>query len=866
MRTSPAPRSVDRRPVSGSEEGWGTEFAAGTVLADRYRIVGVLGKGGMGEVYRADDLTLGQGVALKFLPAGFQDRAGRLERFYNEVRVARQISHPNVCRVYDIGEWEGRTFFTMEFVDGEDLSSLLRRIGRLPQEKGLEIARQLCAGLAALHDRGVLHRDLKPANIMLDGRGRVRITDFGLSTELQDLSGDEVMAGTPAYMAPEQLAGKDVTAKSDLYALGLVFYELFTGKKAFEADSVAELRRKHRDETPVLPSEIVPTLDQATERVISRCLDKEPSRRPASAMAVAAALPGGDPLAAALAAGETPSPEMVAGANVGGSMPALAAMACVAAVVIALVLNSTYLAKHRIDAYVPLEKPPAVLVERAQSILASVEYSKHSRDNAFGFLYDDEFIDAIADRDSTSSKWEALRDEDASAIYFWYRQSPEQMIPYSSSGTLTAYDPPSDVPGMASVLLDPSGRLLGFSVVPPETVSVDSAAAAVDWSRYFAEAKLDTSRFTSVKPLWRPESYADTRRAWEAIDGPADSTRLRVEVASAAGHPVSFTLVNPWRRPTALGEEAAAPTDATGNTILFMTFIFVILLSSVMAHRNVQRGRGDRKGTLHLMFFFFFLTLASWFLTVNYVSDVLEMGKLFFDSVGGALFVAFLVGAFYLAIEPYVRRLWPERMVSWTRLLLGGWRDPLVARDVLYGGAAFLVMALGEVIFRVITEQTGSDLGAPRKLSLGLLLGQGAMVDAFANQAINGVVNGLFFVMLLFFYRKLFRRQWLGVIAFILTFLLVGLAGPKLDWLGAGAAALMGGFIAFIVLRLGVLTIIFTWFLQSAATSYPFSFDSSRWTSGIAAFATGAILFIVVVAAANVMKGKSFLEEDAAPK
>ncbi len=147
-------------------------FAPGVVLSGRYRVIGLLGRGGMGEVYRADDLKLGQPVALKFLPKELADDPVRRERFFAEVRIARQVSHPNICRVYDIGEMEGRHFLTMEFVDGEDLGSLLKRIGRLHGAKALDVARQLCAGLAAAHDKGVLHRDLKPANVMLDGRGR----------------------------------------------------------------------------------------------------------------------------------------------------------------------------------------------------------------------------------------------------------------------------------------------------------------------------------------------------------------------------------------------------------------------------------------------------------------------------------------------------------------------------------------------------------------------------------------------------------------------------------------------------------------------------------------------------------------------
>ena len=170
-------RPGDRTPTPSHR------FAPGAIIAGRYRLVALLGRGGMGEVYRADDLTLDQPVALKFLPERRRGRPdSRLAQFHNELRIARQVSHKNVCRLYDLGDADGRRFLTMEYVDGEDLASLLRRIGRIPQDKAIELARQLCAGVAAAHERGVLHRDLKPANVMIDGDGNVRITDFGIAT------------------------------------------------------------------------------------------------------------------------------------------------------------------------------------------------------------------------------------------------------------------------------------------------------------------------------------------------------------------------------------------------------------------------------------------------------------------------------------------------------------------------------------------------------------------------------------------------------------------------------------------------------------------------------------------------------------
>ena len=193
--------------------------------------------GGMGEVYRALDLILNQPVALKFLSQAAHTGEAALARFRNEVRIARQVSHPSVCRVYDIGVIEGLHFLSMEYVDGEDLASLLRRIGRLPPDKALEFTRRICAGLAAAHERGVLHRDLKPANIMIDGRGQVRITDFGLAALAAEVQAGDIRSGTPGYMSPEQKAGREVTTRSDLYSLGLVLHEMFTGKHYGESQS-----------------------------------------------------------------------------------------------------------------------------------------------------------------------------------------------------------------------------------------------------------------------------------------------------------------------------------------------------------------------------------------------------------------------------------------------------------------------------------------------------------------------------------------------------------------------------------------------------------------------------------------------------
>ena len=220
-----------------------------------------------------------------------------------------------MCRVFDIGDAEGWHYLSMEYVDGETLESLRRRIGRLPLEKSLDIARQLCAGLAAAHERGVLHRDLKQANIRLDGRGRIRIMDFGLAMSTLEGAISEI-AGTPGYMAPEQLVREPITERTDLYALGLVLYEIFIGRPLFVAHTFEERLRLGLQPSPSFGPEI----DPRVAAIIRDCLAKDPSERPTSASSVAALVPGCDQLAAALAAGQVPSPDIVAAASTTGAL------------------------------------------------------------------------------------------------------------------------------------------------------------------------------------------------------------------------------------------------------------------------------------------------------------------------------------------------------------------------------------------------------------------------------------------------------------------------------------------------------------------------------------------------------------------
>ena len=516
--SSSSPRSRSTSSSGSSDSPDEGRFLPGALVAERYRILGLLGRGGMGEVYRATDLRLSQQVALKFLPESTAADPDTLARFNNEVRIARQVSHPNVCRVYDIGEVDGQPYISMEYVDGENLSTLLRRIGRLPNDTAIEMARKLCAGLAAAHDKGVLHRDLKPANIMIDGRGQVLVTDFGLAGIASQIQGAEIRHGTPAYMAPEQLAGTEVTVRSDIYALGLVLYEMFTGKRAFEANSLAEMTRLREETAPPSLVTHVRDLDPAVERIVRRCLDKDPLNRPASALAVSAALPGGDPLAAALAAGETPSPELVALATDREALRPLVALACLLAILVCLVGVPILQSQNGWISKTPLENSPDALAHKARDLARAFGYPGKPFDSAYGMQYSTDYLQDLKDRGKSVSTLAHLNIGQPAPIIFWYRTSPRDMVAGRVWKRWNRHFGRSclDISSMVEVKLDPQGHLVGFEAVPPQVDESAPNPQPLDGNALLTAAGLDPTRFQSADPHWTPPSGFD---ATGSLDG-----------------------------------------------------------------------------------------------------------------------------------------------------------------------------------------------------------------------------------------------------------------------------------------------------------------------------------------------------------
>jgi predicted Ser/Thr protein kinase len=851
---SPRPSSgLSPRPSSGStskssfpeylvSEG---RFLPGRLIAGRYRIIALLGKGGMGEVYRADDLTLGQAVALKFLPDTAASDQALLERFRNEVRIARRISHPNVCRVYDVGDVDGQTFFTMEYVDGEDLASLLRRIGRLPQDKAVEIARQLCAGLAAAHAKGVLHRDLKPANIMLDGRGQVVITDFGLAGVAEDIRGAEVRSGTPAYMAPEQLAGKEVSTRSDIYALGLVLYEVFTGKRAF-GEKAAGVLHARDDRTPSRPSSVVKDLDPIIEKVILRCLEPEPSARPATALAVSAALPGGDPLAAALAAGETPSPQMVAAAGETVGLKPRVAILCFAAVLIALgavvFLGIHYSGLDRMR----LEQTPEVLAAKAREITSRLGYPDRPLDTAYGFNFDSDFQDYVEKNDKPQPDWNAILPGRPSLLYFWYRQSPDYMFAEGyrdqllNPGIVTPSDPPATLSGMINLQLDPQGRLTSLQAIPPQKSDVGSATP-FDWNLLFTEAGLDPAKFQKAEPQWSSLASSDARAAWTGV-WPGTSRPLRVEAASFEGKPVFFSLIGDWTKPDRVKEPAQSFAKRAGPIVTVLLFLGLVMGAIFLARKNYRQGRADREGAYRLASIMFVLEMLLWFCRTHLVPGVETVGSLVL-AASTSLFVSALTWMLYLALEPWVRRRWPQTMISWSRLLSGQFRDPLVGRDILFGTMLGVLWILIFMLHSIPLMHMGAapGLGQPE-----YLFGGRPALGAWLMQITSSILGTLQFFFLLLGLKVVLRKDWLAAIAFVALFALPrGLGGPHVA-IELPTQIVVYAIAVLIVFRFGLIPLAVAIFTINMVANLPFTSDFSAWYMGTSAL---ALLSVIALAA-----------------
>ena len=800
-----------------------TGFQPGAVVGRRYRIVSLLGRGGMAEVYRADDLKVGQRVALKFLAAEFADDAGRMRRLVTEVRLARQISHPNVCRVYDIGEADGRHYLSMEYIDGEDLASLLQRIGRLPHEKVLEIARQLCAGLAAAHDQGVLHRDLKPANIMIDGRGRARIADFGLAVTTESRTAGEI-AGTPAYMAPEQAASGSLTAQTDIFALGLVLYELLTGTRLFRVATPQQRRQSERDAEALVRSA---DIDPSIKSVIARCLKTDPAARPASVRAVASGLPGGsDPMLAALAAGEIPSPEMVAAAGETGRLRPIAAGVCLGLAIVGLLTAAWQLRPMMLYRQITMTKPPEALAERARQVVTRLGYTEDPVASAYWFVTPQPYEEMARKR---SALYDApSRVPRRSGLFFVYRQSPRLLVPENTFGVIQYREPPADVPGMADVTLDPAGRLLRFTAVPGPRER--ATPRAVDWASAFSEAGLDDRAFASRETQWRPPIAHDLVAAWEGAAANRPDERISIIAAAWDGRPVVFDATRSV--PSAASDTSVRSEEPLSQPAFFIMTLAALAGAGILARWNMRQGRWDRSGALKLAAYVFGIGLLLGLLRADHVARARDEYLIFVRIASWNLFYAGFTFLIYVAFEPFVRERWPRVLISWNRLLSGRLRDPLVGEEILIGSLAGVAVVLLREAEFIVPPWLGLAVPDPFASPMDALGSWRQCASLALFIPLEALGLALAWLLILLLLRIALRHDWLAIVATVLVSLpVVTLPGDHL-LLETAVGLVITAVSVFVLLQFGLVAAVIEVSVGSALMRLPITLDFSEWYAG----------------------------------
>jgi serine/threonine-protein kinase len=567
-------------------------------------------------------------------------------------------------------------------------------------------------------------------------------------------------------------------------------------------------------------------LDQLVVRAIQRCLDNDPLRRPTSALQVSAALPGGDPLAAALAAGETPSPQMVAAA--GGEQALSPAVAwSVLGVTLAVLALTLWVAGYANDVTLyPIEKPPEVLQDRAREIAAQAGYPNAPADQVWGFARNSNYLHYREAKKMPSPKGQPITGSNPGALSFTYRESPMPLVAFDA-GLVSMSDPPLDTSGMVEVTLDSVGRLEGFRAVPDQ-LQRNETAPEPNWRGMFQAAGLNPDSFKSANPRWLPPEPFDAQHGWDGtFEG--DPTPVHVEGASVGGKTVYFQVLRPWDSSplwTRVNSKnrthnIAVVTYVAGGFIMFA-------LAATFARKNLKLGRGDRKGAFSLAFFYLVVNAGGRLLTRHHVADLSAETDVLVNLVQVALFLAALLWIYYVALEPYVRRRWPEYLISWTRFLSGNLRNPMVGRDLMIGALFGILVALcGEVVNALpawfnLAGQTPID---GDKLSM---FAAPQCAGYLILNIIGGIFAGLTLIFALFVLRSRLKNYWLAlaILTFLITLTSLGSENVIAETIAALVSAAL---LVTVTARFGLLAAIIAFTCNNLLIDFPIGSDPGHW-------------------------------------
>jgi len=512
---------------------------------------------------------------------------------------------------------------------------------------------------------------------------------------------------------------------------------------------------------------------------------------------------------------------------------------------------------------VPLEKPPEVLADKASDVIRRLGYPGQPADRAYGFGTYQSYLRYVAEQDESPERWEHLAAGEPTALFFWYRESPRYLAAYDRSGRVGLEDPPPALSGMVTVYLDTRGRLWQLHVVPPQVEDSGGLWSSPDWSALFTEAGLDPAAFKADEPTWTPRFYADSRAAWEGVHPQRSDLRLHVEAAAHLGRPVYFEVLGPWSKPLRMEPLDTGGQGSVAETIAVVVLLLIFLLGVLVARRNLRLGRGDRRGAFTLGLYFFLTNTLVWALTAHHVPSLArEVWGNLVPGLGEALFQAGWVWLLYIALEPSVRRMWPDRIISWSRLLVGRLRDPLVGRDLLVGGVFGVASALLAQLHYFAPTWLGLPPPIPMETPLDALLGFRHCITDLLDIQNAAVLTGMAMLFILVLMRGVLRAQWAAVGAFFLLFMVIWSSDfesnhRSVDLILRGLTVAT---FTLVLVRFGFLATIVHFFVAGVLTDYPITLDLSAWYVGASWFALLAVIAVAVHGFYASLGGRPFFE------
>jgi hypothetical protein len=417
-------------------------------------------------------------------------------------------------------------------------------------------------------------------------------------------------------------------------------------------------------------------------------------------------------------------------------------------------------------------------------------------------------------------------------------------------------DPPSITAGMIEMELDPQGKLLSFGAIPPQQQDAPLPPKPVDWKPIFALAGLEFSQFRPAEPLWNSLASADTRLAWTGV-WPESGIPFRVEAAALGGRPVFFSLINSWTQPNRQVRAEKASDKASGIFVAILGAI--ILFASVwLAYRNIRKNKSDVSAAWRLGTFYFTVDMLVWVLRAHFVAGLGSFGLLLL-AICGSLFLSTIVGMLYLGLEPYVRRHWPQTIISWTRLLHGRWRDPLVGKDVLFGIVFGLAIGLMFYVYELISLHMGDS---PTTGDLGFLLATRQVAGNWLVRILWEFQGTLIFFFVLLLLRVLLRNKWLAAAVFVGIWVLYKSFGAEHLPLHVATMTLVYGSAAFAMVRFGLITLISGFFITDVLLNLPMTADLSSWFIGAAIFTYVSVFALALWAFFTALAGQKLWKEE----